>query len=138
MTVVVDASIALKWVVPQEHTEEALALRDRWQRDSERIIAPPLFRAEVTNVVRQYVRRGNLRLIEAPEILDVLLSSVASVEPEGLYTRALSITNDHGLGAVYDSIYLALAEFEDCDMWTADLKFARGVQDYYEKLQTIG
>ena len=138
MTVVVDASIALKWVVPQEHTEEALALRDRWQRDSERLIAPPLFRAEVTNVIRRYVRRGHLHLIEAPEVLDVLLSSVASVEPEGLYVRALSIANDHGLSAAYDSIYLALAEFKSCDMWTADLKFARAVQDYYKQLRTIG
>lgn len=138
MTVVVDANIALKWVLPQERTGEALMLRDRWQRDSERVIAPPLFRAEVTNVVRQYVRQGKLRLIEASEALGLLLSSVASVEPEGLYARALSIANDYELKAAYDSIYLALAEIEGCDMWTANLKFARVVQDYYRQLRTIG
>ena len=41
MTVVVDASVALKWVLQETHTEEALDLWDRWQEGDERIVAPP-------------------------------------------------------------------------------------------------
>ena len=42
MTVVVDASVALKWVLEEDGTDEALALWDRWQTAGERLIAPRL------------------------------------------------------------------------------------------------
>ena len=138
MTVVVDASVALKWVLPQEQTDEALALWDRWQGAAELVAAPALFRAEVTNVIRQYVRRGHITPVDASEALDSLVSIVAILEPEGLYSRALAISNEHDLGAAYDAQYLALAELEGCEFWTADRKFVNAVGESFRRLRWIG
>ncbi len=59
MTVVVDASVALKWVLQERDTEQALILWDRWQAAEEFVAAPPIFRSEVTNAVYQSVRHGH-------------------------------------------------------------------------------
>ena len=138
MAVVVDASLAVKWVVPQKHTEHALALLDRWQVASERLIAPPIYRSEVTNVVHQYMRRGHLDRSEAADVLDALIDIVAIGEPEGLYSRALTLANQTQQGSTYDSLYLALAEHEECEMWTADRRFVRGVQRQFTRVRWLG
>lgn len=138
MTVVVDASVAVKWVLTEEHTDDALRLWDRWQAAAERILAPRLFRAEVTNVMHQQVRHGRLGYPDASEALDALLSIVAVSEPDGLYARAFAIANALGLGSTYDAVYLALADAEGCEMWTADLRFVRAAQDGFPRLRFIG
>mgnify|MGYP001105870546 CR=1 FL=1 len=127
MTVVVDASVALNWVIPQALTERSLLLWDRWQDAGERLVAPPLFAAEVTNVLRVYVRRGPLTPAEAADALDVLLATVAGEERASIYPRALDLSNHYALPSAYDAVYLALAESLACEMWTADRKFAVAV-----------
>ena len=137
MTVVVDASVALKWVLQEDHTEEALALRTRWQDSSEQIIAPPIFRSEVTNVLHRRAPRGEFTPHDAQDLLDTLLPGVATAEPEGLYGHALTVAGEMGLGSTYDSLYLALAEFEGCEFWTADLRFVRSVQHRFSQVRGI-
>ena len=51
---VVDASFAIKWVVDEAHTTQALLLRRH------RLIAPDLLIAECANVLWKKVRRGEL------------------------------------------------------------------------------
>lgn len=52
---VIDASIAVKWVVEEEGTIEALALRG-----AAKLIAPDLLIAECANILWKKVRRGEL------------------------------------------------------------------------------
>ena len=138
MTVVVDASVALKWVIEEEGTDEALALWDRWQTAGERVIAPPVLRAEVANALRQFVRRGVVTARDSADLLDSLLDIVAIGEPPTLYARSLRMAHEFDLGAVYDALYLALAESENCEVWTADRKLARAVGDRFPLLHCIG
>ena len=137
MTVVIDASLALKWALQEEHTEDALALWDRWQEASERVIAPPIFRSEVTNVLHRRTRRGDLNATDALDVLDLLITSVAIGEPADLYGRALTIARDLALGSTYDVLYLALAEAEGCEMWTADRAFVRSAQERFRQVRWI-
>ena len=138
MTVVVDASLALKWALQEEHTEDALRLWDRWQDASEHVIAPPIFRSEVTNVLHQRTRREHLEPADAADILDSLISIVASDEPSDLYDRALTLASLLQQGSAYDTLYLALAEFRGCEMWTADRRFVRSVQHRYPQVRWVG
>ena len=138
MTVVVDASVALQWVVQEQDTEAALALWDRWQETAEWVIAPPLFRSEVTNALHQMVRRGYIGRVEAPDLLDSLLSAVATVEPAGLYNRALVMASDFGLTSTYDAVYLALAESEECEVWTADRRLYLSVRERLNYVRSVG
>ena len=137
MTVVVDASVALKWVLQEEYTEEALALRDHWQESGESVIAPPIFRSEVTNALHRTVRRGNLTRSDAPDALEILLRVVGITEPAGLYSRALVLAGELGLASTYDALYLALAEAEGCEVWTADLRLVRAVQQRFPQVRSV-
>ena len=138
MTVIVDASLALKWVVQEEHTEDAVTLRDRWGEAGEPLVAPPIFRPEVTNALHQRVRRGDILRSDAVDMLDVLTSAVAMGEPVSLYSRALALAGELSMGSTYDALYVALSESEGCEMWTADQRLVRSVQRRFPQVHWIG
>ena len=138
MTVVVDASLALKWVVPEDDSETALAVRFSWQSSGESPVAPPIFRSEVTNALYQMVRRGRLLIEDAAAALDAVMPAVAIVEPAGLYDAALRIANELGVEATYDTLYVALAEAEGCELWTADERLVRAAQARFTRVRWIG
>lgn len=58
--VVIDASIAIKWVIDEPGTDEALTLRR-----NARLIAPELLVAECANVLWKKVQRNELSRDEA-------------------------------------------------------------------------
>jgi predicted nucleic acid-binding protein len=138
MAVVVDASLAVKWAVTEDDSETALGLLDLWQEWGERLVAPPLYRPEVTNVLFQKFRRGELDRDDAAEMNVALLSLVAVLEPPRIYSRALALAREFNLTATYDSLYLALAESEGYEMWTADRRFVRSVQARFDRVRWIG
>ena len=137
MTVVIDASLALKWVLQEERTEDAVALRDHWLENMERVIAPPIFRSEVTNALHQRVRRRQLSRQDAVDMLEILVSAVATGEPSGLYSRALTLAGELELASAYDALYLALADSEECEMWTADQRLLRSAQPRFPILRWL-
>lgn len=120
---IVDASVALKWLVDEPGSEAAHDLRHR------DLAAPALLRVETANVMRTLAARG---AISAPEELDLfrLLQSapVKIVDhDDALESRALETALDLG-HPVYDCIYLSLAERMDRSLITADRKFHRAPQ----------
>ncbi len=121
--VVVDASLACKWLVLEADSEAATALAERWVREGTRRIGPYLLPVEVANVLHQRVRRGELNRMEAHQLLEGLCAGVELVQRPELHTRALALAGELGQGSVYDSHYLALAELERCELWTADARF---------------
>jgi predicted nucleic acid-binding protein len=138
VTVVADASLAVKWVYEEADSGQALALRDGWRRAGESVVAPPLFRAEATNIFHKYTRRGEIEHSDALDLLDLLLSFVAIQEPPGLYRRALEMAGMLGLSAAYDAQYLALAEYGGCEMWTADLRLIRSTGSRFPLAHWLG
>jgi predicted nucleic acid-binding protein len=119
-TLVIDASIAVKWVVEENGTPQALRLRQRMK-----LIAPELLIAECANILWKKVQRGELskdeallaaRLLQAAEI--ELLPTRILLEPA---TR-IAIELDH---PAYDCVYLALAIERDCRFVTADQRLLR-------------
>jgi len=138
MTVVVDASVAIKWVVPEEDSVQALQLRSRWLDNRETLIAPGLFAAEVTNVLYQKVRRGSLNIALAQDAADTLLPAIALADDTSSSRRALEMSASLGVGATYDCMYLTLAESEDCEFWTADRRFVRMAQSSFPRVRWLG
>ena len=137
MPVVVDASVALKWVISEADTEDALGLWDRWQESAERVIAPPIFKPEVTNALHQGVRRRFLSRRDAIEGIRLLTAAVDIVEPTSLYRRALILAGELALGSTYDALYLSLAESEGCDIWTADQRMYRLVHERFARVRLL-
>lgn len=133
--IVVDTSLAAKWVIPEEHSELALSFLASLTGRGEQIVVPCLLLLEFTNVVHQRARRNVWSDIAAAEALDDLFQldlevhSPTTGEWRSLQARALALAREHDLPATYDASYLALAESLGCEMWTADERLVRRLAD---------
>ena len=119
-TLVIDASIAVKWVIEEEGTPQALTLRR-----TARLLAPELLVAECANILWKKARRNELSREEA--LLAARLLQTAAIElvpTRSLLAAAtrIAIALDH---PAYDCLYLALAIENDCRFVTADERFLR-------------
>ncbi len=117
MTVVVDASVAALWVLPQEGSDRATALKTE-----PRLIAPTLVASEIGSALWKAVRRGDATRDDALAALQRSLLPFHELVPDtDLRGRALelAIELDH---PIYDCFYLALAERERCPLITADAR----------------
>ncbi len=119
MTLVVDASVALKWFVADEpDAGPALAI----VRDEAVLAAPDLVVAEVCSAAWRLARLGRISQAQLDEIASVLPRFFDPlVSAAGLAPRAVSIAAqlDH---PVYDCLYLALAELQRAVLVTADTR----------------
>ena len=119
MSVVIDASIALSWVLPAEETPSALTLRDKLVDSSVmEPLVPPHYWYEVANTLWVAVHRERITRVAAIEMLDSLLEFHLVVWP---VEAAVCLDLSFQLGlAVYDSAYLGLALEQGSTLWTLD------------------
>ena len=123
--VVLDASVAVRWVADEVGSTEAAALLEleiEW-------IAPRLLLAEAASALRRKSAAGLLSAAAAAQCLDGLLQAVTDgivrlAEDERHIAQALLLATslDH---KVPDCLYLALAERYGAAIATADVKLAR-------------
>jgi predicted nucleic acid-binding protein len=119
---VVDASVAIKWVVAEPGTKEALALL------GSRLFAPALLQAECANILWKKVRRGELSSAEARIAARLLANfgiEFVSRDPEIARVLELAVALDH---PAYDCFYLAAAEKQGVPLVTADERLVRAVR----------
>lgn len=136
---VVDASLAVKWLIEEEDSDKATALVRLWDDEHIQPAAPHLMPFEVANVLHRRVVRGDLEIEAAAGLMQDLMSvGVDLYESSVLFGRALELANALGQGAVYDAHYLALAEIVDCEFWTADERFYRGASAVVQNVRWIG
>lgn len=120
---IIDASIAFKWLFPEEGADEAR----EWISRAE-LIAPTLLHAEIGNAIWKRAHRGEVAAsgIEIAEQLKKLAAIVRTVDETPLLPRAVEMAVELG-HPVYDCVYLAVAESLDDELLTADERFVRAV-----------
>jgi predicted nucleic acid-binding protein len=119
--VCLDASLVVLWFLRQELTPEADAALDQWRAADVDFIAPPLLMAEVPSVLRQAVHRGRITSGEGDTALaDFIGVGIRIAEPPGLLRRAWDLGKALNVPRLYDMFYVALADMEQCELWTAD------------------
>jgi predicted nucleic acid-binding protein len=115
-TIVVDASVAIKWFVPEVHSASAAQLL----QSNVMLIAPDLICAEIGNILWKKQRSKELTLNIASEILsDFEKLPLIHHESKFLLHTAWEIATKYSC-TFYDSLYLALAKTEKCLLTTAD------------------
>ncbi len=121
----VDASVAIKWYVPEVGSVEAGRLLER----DAPLVAPDLIVAEFGNVLWKKVRTGELDAHEAQEIIEAfLLSSPMDLQPASLFLDTAFDIASRWHVTVYDALYLAVAVAGGCPLVSADRKLAQRLQ----------
>jgi len=116
--IVIDASVALKWVLDEPESQAAVAL------GGQELIAPALWLAEAANVLWRRARIGEITSDQAAALfLELRKAPVASLSMEPYLEQALELAVEMG-HPVYDCIYLALALHHQTHVVTADRRFA--------------
>jgi predicted nucleic acid-binding protein len=116
---VVDASVAIKWFIPEVESESAVQLLHAGVA----FAAPDLIGPELANTLWKKVRRAEITGDEAMAILAAFARLEIEIYPSTvLLPSALELAMNLDR-TVYDSLYVALAIARDCDVVTADQKF---------------
>lgn len=119
-TIVVDASVAVKWLIPEPDSAVAERLCE-----GRNLIAPELIEVECANILWKHVRRGEISRSDAfTGIQDLRRSPLNLVRDSELLIEAQGLANDFD-HPIYDCLYLALALRKDVPVITADVRFAR-------------
>ncbi|WP_309084403.1 type II toxin-antitoxin system VapC family toxin [Chelativorans sp.] len=117
---VVDASVAVKWLVAEPFSEQAATLL----KPDLTLIAPELIFAESANALWAMHRRGDLSKADLAEAVDVLKAAPIAVpftvRQLAASASRLAVELEH---PVYDCFYLALAVQEQYPVVTSDRRF---------------
>ncbi len=128
MRYVLDASVALKWVLPEPDSATANRLRAESIQGLHELIAPDLFPVEVAHALTRAERRGIIRPSQAAVLLADVLTTPPQLHPYlPLLNQALTVASRARIG-VYDCLYVALAASEGCAFVTADGRLVRSLQ----------
>ena len=133
MKVTVDASVAVKWFVAEDHRKEARSLLGpRIER-----YAPGLLPVECASAIWKKARRGEVR--SAAPFLDEItrLSSVIRIQPGETLLREATETALRIGHPLYDCLYIACARRTGSVLVTADRKLFEVVSDRVPDIEAI-
>lgn len=118
---VVDASVIIKWYVPEDDFAAARALRV----PRVRLSAPDLLFIELSNILWKIVRRGDMQPGRAIEIIEEIVASpFITYTTQSLARDAIDLAMTTDVSA-YDASYVALAMRLNVQCITADQKLVQ-------------
>ena len=125
---VIDASVAVKWLVEGEVLgEQATHLWYRYLNEGMILVAPAHIHCEVPSAIISTTRGQSARLqpAQAKEAIEEFLNIAFRVVPtKELVLGAFDLTIEFEI-SIYDALYLALALEYELPLVTADARFAR-------------
>ena len=131
MKYVLDASVAICWVIPRPLTPKAVRLRDEYQRQIHELLAPAIFIDEVASGLTKAERQKLIPVGQAASLYAQVMNEPVALLPHlPLVTRAIDISSRTRSG-YYDCLYVALAEREGCQLITADQKSINNLAPHF-------
>jgi predicted nucleic acid-binding protein len=137
---VVDASVVVKWFVPEIHSDAARRLLEL----PHEYVVPDLLFAETANAIWKKIRRKELTVEAGAQLVaDIGRIAVETVSCRALAEDAHALANATGR-TVYDAMYVVLAVRLDTRSITADdrleaaLKTLPAVACHIQLIQTFG
>ena len=129
-TVCIDASIVLRYVLIPDDVPIKRVWQS-WVSNETNLIAPSLLFYEVTNGLYQQQRNKYLSPETIWKSLEYSLDlPITLVNEKNLHLRAREIAMQYNLPATYDAHYLALAEWMDIELWTADMRLVKAIRSF--------
>lgn len=119
--IVVDASIAAAWVLPEVQTQAAISLI----QSGRELVAVDLIKVEVFSAILKAVRMKRLTPVHATSAIENFKRASLTLESTGeVVPAAYAIAQQHG-GSVYDACYIALARSLAAPLATDDEAMAK-------------
>lgn len=135
---VIDASVALKWIVDEPDSPQALDVLERHLSDAVTFVAPSHLLGEVGNGLRKLVARGHLDPGEAVEALfDLIDLELEFVDATALWPRTLRSALDWQV-TTYDAVYVLTALQRHTELLTADVRLQRSCREQGLPVRLLG
>ena len=123
MRLILDACVAIAAVVAEDHTFAARALREGFRNRIHELIAPDSLPIEVAHALTRAERMKKLKEGRAQDGFSEVLDPCPILYPYFDYLdRAMELSSQFRIG-VFDCIYVALAEEQECPVVTLDKRF---------------
>jgi len=122
MPFVLDSSVALAWVLPDEANPTLDLLCDRLTNDV--ALIPPVWPLEIGNVLLVAVKRGRLKPREVNQLVTELRAlplEIDTASTEQALEATLALAQKYDL-TTYDASYLELAKRRDLPLATLDTR----------------
>jgi predicted nucleic acid-binding protein len=137
--IVVDASLAVKWFLPEPGAEAAAALL----LDQDGIVGPDMLAVEVhatlvrgANMVKSNRRDAEISIQRFQTMIDVGAVTLMRSMPKQIERAStIAIALGHPLK---DCIYLTLAMELECDLVTCDARFAAKTKGVWAGVRVLG
>ena len=130
MSVAIDANVAAAVILPLPYSDQAVRHITTWKREDIGLLAPMLLEYEVGAILRKAVVAGWLTARAATDSMTQVRKLNIQCLPLtlALHERALAFASRLGQSKTYDAHYLAVAEDQGVELWTADNRLANGAR----------
>lgn len=131
---IVDASVAVKWYLrDEEHVNEAEAMLTAFTEDRIALLAPDHIRYEIVNAIRNGLRRQRLdSRVGRMAVTDFLLLGIPTVGENAVLVSAYDYAL-HFDCALYDALYLVLADRAQCPFVHADRRLRNTLAGRFQR-----
>lgn len=138
-SVCVDANLILRTLVPGPLSGQAISLLEKWEDDQTTLIAPTFFAYEVTSTLRRLVHLKQINPFQGDRAFEKFLQFPIrlSHRPE-ILLLAWELAKEFDRPRAYDTAYLALAQLQGCEFWTADERLYNAVGEHLDWVKWIG
>jgi predicted nucleic acid-binding protein len=131
MKYVLDSSVALKTGLPEIDSPRAIQLLDDFHNAIHELIAPDVFHVEIGHALTRAERQGRIKPPEAWRLWRTIMADCPVLFPTiPLMPRAIALSSQVRIG-IYDCLYVALAEHEQCELVTADQRLVNTFQGQF-------
>lgn len=131
---VVDSSVAVKWVLPEPDSNQALRVGSEVVLAGNRLILLDIAVPEIVNAIWKRLHRGLASITEARHFLDEVLRSPVTIEPSHRLLRpAFEIAAKYDR-SIYDALFVALTQDLGGRGVTADQPLYNAVHPDYAQI----
>lgn len=135
----VDASFVLRMLVPAPYSPQALALFSLWHGKKTNLAAPALLPFEVTSVLRRLVFLKELSAKDGEAAFEAFCKiKIHFLMHPDLFSFAWKLAKELNQARAYDAAYLAAAQLQGAEFWTADERLFNGVKDRFAWIRWVG
>jgi predicted nucleic acid-binding protein len=130
VNIIIDANLVAATVLPLPYSDQATQKITMWKHTGAELLAPLLLEYEVVAALRRAVVAGLMTTdfaVNALGQISALNIQCTPPTPE-LHRQALRWADRLGHSKAYDAQYVALAEQQQAELWTADRRLANSTR----------